>query len=444
MRKPLGKSIAVVLLLAACGKSGPEEVRSKLSRVEDPPVTQEQLYALTAANRAFAAEMYTLAAAQESGNLFMSPHSVTTALALLYAGAGGETAAQIADALNFVMPPTELHAAMNKLDLELAKREAEAPEGAIPFRLRAANAVFVQKGKPFEATYLDLLALNYGAGVFVHDFESDPEGGREEINGWVAERTNDKIPELLPAQSITALTRLVLTNALYFSAAWNTPFDKEQTADGVFHAPGGDRTVPMMHGASDREGASDGYGQGPRFRVGELTYDGENVAMDIIIPELLPEETTGDPLALLEAALTPDKLEEIIGSIAPQPLAVTMPKFEFRAKLTVASSNDPDAPEGILADLGMIDAFIKDLADLSPMSAEQDGLYVKKALHEGYVAVDEDGTEAAAATAVIVGDDSAPPEPIEFVVDRPFLVVIRDLPTGEILFIGRVVDPSVH
>jgi serpin B len=263
--------------------------------------------------------------------------------------------------------------------------------------------------------FLDTLALNYGAGIHVLDFASAPEPSRETINAWVEEQTNDKIQDLLPEGSITDLTRLVLTNAIYFSAAWAEPFETSATADRVFHTPTGDANVPTL--AQNEEMR---YGEGDGYRAAELAYDGGQLGMVVVVP---------DNMAAFEANLTGATFTAINASLQTHLVDLKLPKFRF------------DAPLGLketLQNLGMTQAFT-DAADLSGIDGET-GLYVGDVLHKGFVAIDEHGTEAAAATAVIINTDSVP-QPATLTVDRPFVFYIRDIPTGAILFVGRVVDP---
>jgi serpin B len=410
---------------AACDGSGtvaPPEIRSELPRDRNPSIAEDDFAAQMAASSTFAADLYRQVAT-EPGNLFMSPHSISTALAMTYAGAAGNTAAEMAATLHFDLPPAELHKAFNKLDLELESREADATGDTIPFRLRTANALFGQHGLPFQAPFLDTLAVHYDAGVHVQDFRTDPEGARETINGWVEDQTNDRIQDLLAPGTITEYTRLVLANAIYFSAAWADPFDDADTADAAFQTPAGPVTVATLHGR--KLGT---WGEGPRFRAAELPYDGGKLSMVIIVPDFLPAEV-GDPLALLEADLTGAKLAEIDASLREAEVELALPKFRFEAPLSLRRT---------LQDLGMVDAF--DAADFSGIDGTRN-LAISDVIHKGFVAIDERGTEAAAATAVIIGDTSVP-EQRQLIVDRPFLFLIRDRPTGAILFVGRVVDPS--
>jgi serpin B len=419
------KIILAVLVLGGCrGSAEPPEVRSNLPRNLAPDVSAGVLAQLVADNAAFAADLYRQARTA-GGNLFMSPYSVSSTLAMTFAGAAGDTGIQIAAALHFQLPPADLHPAMNALSLELASREADAPGGTIPFKLRSASSLWGQADYTFQAPFLDTLAVNYGAGVHVVDFAGEPEGSRELINGWVSDQTNGNIDDLLPDGSISGLTRLVLTNALYFKAAWDDPFEAGDTFDAPFTTPTGVANVPTMHQVSEVMG----YGDGPRFRAGELIYDGGDVSMVIVLPELLPNET-GDPLALLEGELTGAKLQEITGSLHSAALTIALPKFSFTAPLALSDA---------LQTLGMTDAF-SDRADFSPINGLLD-LKITAAVHQAFVAIDEEGTEAAAASAVVAGDDAPGPEPHTLIVDRPFLVMILDRPTGAILFLGRILDP---
>jgi len=412
-------SCSLSLLAAACGADdyqAPAEVRSALPRELNPAVAPAQLDEIVAGNTAFAADLYGRVRT-ESGNLFMSPYSISLALAMTYAGANGTTASQMADTLHFTLPPAELHAAWNALDLELASRAAAASSTERPFRLSIANSIWGQQGKAFEAPFLDTLAVNYGAGLHVLDFQANPEAARGTINAWVEQQTNDKIVDLLPAGSITDLTKLVLTNAIYFSAAWNEPFEAANTADRAFTLAGGSTIqVPTLS-----QNALNAYAAGADYAAAQLAYDGEQLGMLVIVP-------TGD-FGAFEASLDATKLAAITASLHEAQLDLQLPKFRFDAPLGLADT---------LQAMGMTDAFTG-AADFSGIDGTRD-LAISDVVHKGFVGIDEAGTEAAAATAVIIGDTSAP-EPATLHADRPFIFAIRDLPTGAILFVGRVVDP---
>lgn len=410
--------LAALLLASACttSTSEPKEIKSDLARNLTPDVSDAELAELVAGDTAFAADLYRHVSTT-SGNLFMSPHSITTALAMTYAGANGATATQMAAALHFTLPPARLHAALDQLDLALASRGQHASSGTIPFRLRTANSLWGQDGFALQAPFLDTLAVNYGAGVHVLDFRGDPDGSRETINTWVEDQTNHKITDLLPAGSIDESTKLVLTNAIYFSAAWNEPFSPAETADRPFHlATGNAVNVPTLHQVHELR-----YVAGDGFAAAEIPYDGEELAMVVVVP-------SGD-LATFEANLTGATLASIASGLRPYSVDLSLPKFKF------------DAPIGLrdtLQALGMVDAFTS-AADLSGIDGTHD-LSIADVLHKGFVAIDENGTEAAAATAVIIGDSSVP-DTATLAVDRPFVFFIRDVQTGAILFLGRVVDP---
>jgi serpin B len=411
------KRTALTLLLAsACSSSSTEPglIKSDLERNLSPNVAPADLETLVADNTAFAADLYRLAAGQ-AGNLFMSPHSISTALAMTYAGANGTTATQMADALNFTLPADKLHAGLNAIDLELASRAASASGDTIPFRLSTANSIWGQEDKEFQAPFLDTLAVNYGAGLRVLDFVREPEPARATINRWVEEQTNDRIKDLLPEGSINPGTRLVLTNAIYFTAAWAEPFETSNTADRPFETPTGIASVPTLF-----QSAALGYGAGDGFRAAELPYDGGQLSMVVVVP---------DDLAAFEASLTGDTFAQITSSITGHLVQLTLPKFKFDAPLDLKET---------LQELGMIDAFTA-AADFSGIDGTR-SLAITDVLHKGFIAIDEKGTEAAAATAVVTGETSVPPV-AELTVDRPFVFFIRDLPTGAILFVGRVVDP---
>lgn len=429
MRRLLQSAPILLSLLAllACEGSDSEGVqvsveiaRSARERVTAPDVAAENLNELVRANRAFAFDLYQ-ALRDEGGNLFCSPHSISLALAMTYAGARGETARQMADALHFTLPQDRLHPAFNQLDLELARRG----EGALGkteqgFQLNIVNALWGQTGYAFLPGFLDLLAENYGAGLFLLDFSAAPEPSRVTINDWVSERTENRVEELIPPGIINPLTRLVLTNAIYFNAAWQNPFDPRQTHDGPFNLlDGGQRTVPMMH-----QTASFGYAEGRGYRAVELPYDGRELSMVIVLPDAGRFES-------FDATLDAAQMDAIVDALTYTDVALTMPRFEIQADFSL---------ERVLTAMGMVDAFSA-AADLSGIDGTQE-LFIEEVLHQAYVSVDEAGTEAAAATAVVVQRKGAVLTPIEVTVDRPFVFAIRDIPSGALLFLGRVIDPG--
>ncbi|WP_436626001.1 serpin family protein [Sorangium sp. So ce136] len=392
-------------------------VSSDKQRISDPAVPAADLEELVGGNTDFALALYQRLAGMP-GNLFYSPYSMSSALAMTYAGARGATETEMAGALRFTLPQERVHPAFNALDLALARRGqgAEGKDGE-GFRLKVANALWGQVGSSFASSFLDVLAESYGAGLRVVDFAQAPDEARGIINGWVAERTEDRIKDILPEGAIQPATRLVLTNAVYFNAAWQFPFDEEDTAPGDFTLVDGTAvSVPMMNGSAQL-----GYGEVDGYEALELPYDGGDLSMVLVLPAEGRE---------LEAGLDRERLEGVIGSLGTRSVTMTLPKFKFESTLDLVPQ---------LVELGMPIAFTG-LADFSGIDG-QGGLFISDVLHKAFVSVDEAGTEAAAATAVVIGETSAP-EPATIRFDRPFLFFIRDIKTGAILFVGRVMDPS--
>jgi serpin B len=395
-----------------------EEVGSNLARLTTPAPPAD-LQSLVRGQNDFAFGLYrTLTAPGE--NLFLSPLSISTALSMTYAGAGGTTAAAFEALLGSGLAPAAHHRAMNHLDAALNARGqgATAADGGA-FRLQTTNQLFAQAGFPFETPFLDTLALEYGARVRLLDFLTEAEPSRKAINAWVESRTEQRIKELLAEGIITPDTVLVLVNAIYFNAAWKTAFAQSATSAQDFTRADGTKTsVPMMHGPelSARAAQVDG------LEVFELPYDGDELSMLVIVPP-------HGGLAALEGSLDAARIEALTAGLAQEHLDLRLPKFEIRTSAALRPK---------LTQLGLGVAFSGD-ADFSPMSTAA-GLSVSEVVHQAFVLVNEAGTEAAAATAVIVGRDSAPASR-PLVVDRPFVFAIRDHATGALVFVGRVVEP---
>lgn len=428
MKVRLSLVLAAVVLVSCTSESTPpqngppapgQEVASSLSRDTAPDTTTEELAQLSDDNAAFGWEFYR-EIVKDGENLFFSPHSISVALAMTWAGARGNTETEMANALHFTLGQGRLHPAFNALDLELATRaEASGANAPLPFRLNVTNALFGQAGFTFLDPFLDTLAINYGAGLRLMDFVNESEESRVAINAWVADKTEDRIEELIAQGIIDAATRLVLVNAIYFTASWAEPFDEANTTDDAFtlldHT---DITTPTMHG-----NAAMAYADGPNYEAAEVPYDGQQLAMLLIVPD-------EGQFAVVESALSASSVAQIRNELTEHQVDFALPKFSFRS---LVPAKKP------LMSLGMVDAF-SGAADLSGMNGTG-GLFIQDVVHQGFIAIDEKGTEAAAATAVIVGETSAPPA-ATLTVDRPFMFAIIDLPTGATLFMGRVVDPS--
>lgn len=400
-------------------------IQSKQVRQANPEAPLADLAELADDNTAFALDFYQQVRSQP-GNLFYSPYSLSLALAMTYAGAAGQTQAQMAKTLRFSLPAERLHPAFNQLDLLLASRGAQ-PSGGQPdqgFKLHIANSLWGQTGYTFLPAFLDTLAQNYGAGLHLADFVKAPEPSRLAINDWVSQQTADKIKDLIPQGAIDPLTRLVLANAIYFKASWETQFEPKLTQNASFHAlDGGQPSVQMM---SYSMAESLAYASGDGYQAVELPYLGGDVGMDVLVPD-------EGQFAGFEASLDIGRLSAILSGLKPQQVDLKLPKFTIESSFSLPQT---------LAQMGMVDAFKPEVADFSGMDGTH-SLYISDVLHKAVVAVDENGTEAAAATAVIASLASAPAgEIVQLTVDRPFIFVIRDLPTNSILFVGRVVNPA--
>jgi serpin B len=375
--------------------------------------------AIAKGNNAFAVELYGQLRKQ-GGNLFFSPASISTALGMAYAGARGATAEEMAGALDFALPAERLHPALGAF---LGKLNA-AHTG---YELHAADALWAQQDEAFLPDYLALTKTDYGAGFHPVDFKSAPEQVRATINAWVAQQTADKIKDLLQPGALDPTTRLVLTNAIYFKAAWATPFRIMLTEDKDFHLSA-TQTVkaPMM----TRVGGF-AYFNGGSFQALEIPYKAGELSMIVLLPNKV------DGLAALEAKLTAASMEEWLGKLDRAPeVVLSLPRFKTTQQFELT---------GALAALGMRKAFDQDTADFSAMTGKKD-LWISAAIHKAFVDVNEEGTEAAAATAVTMVAGAMmrrdEPPPILFNADHPFLFAIRENGSKAILFMGRVTDPT--
>lgn len=407
------------LHLGPAGRAPGEEIRSTRTRSLSPELPAGDLDALVDGNTRFALDLYA-AVNEGDANLFMSPHSISVALAMVHAGAHADTETEMAETLHFDLPQDRLHAAFNALQLELASRRGGPDDGEdTPFRLHVVNQLWGQNGHAFLPAFLDTLAVNYGAGMRLMDFETEPEVSRQQINDWVADQTEQRIRDLIPSGGIKPLTRLVLTNAIYFKAAWDSPFPKNAAWPSAFTKLDGSQvSVPMMAQTQTYP-----YYQGADVQAVELPYSGRQLSMVLLVPD-------AGAFAAFDDSLNADKLSGILSQLVAIRLHLSMPKFGFESKLSLKTA---------LGSLGMRIPFSAN-ADFSGIDGTTD-LQLADVFHKAFVAVDESGTEAAAATAVVVGTTSVMDPPRNLTVDRPFLFLIRDRETGAILFLGRVTDP---
>jgi serpin B len=359
----------------------------------------------------FAVDLYRAVVAEQGGNTIVGPYSATFALSMIYAGARGQTAAEMAHVLHAdVVDAAGWHEGINAYDLTLDARTAGSPT-----EWNAANKVWTRPGLPLRDEYLDVLTGAYGSPVAEADFGAEPEASRQLINGWINDETNDLIPELFPKGSFDATTQMVLVNAVAMDAPWEFPFDPSFTQPGSFTRRDGTViAAPMMHFDEYLPSLStDG------LQAVELAYGGGALSMVVIVPT---------DLAAFEAELTAESLADVISRIQDGGIHLTMPKWTAR---THVQMNDT------LSKLGMPTAFGGG-ADFSGM-VEGGGLVLGLAEHEAVIEVDEAGTRAAAATGGAMVASHGP----TVTLDRPFLYVIRDRGAGTILFIGRVTDPTL-
>ena len=378
---------------------------------------------------AFAADLYRQLAGEKSkqkGNLFFSPFSIEVALAMTSAGARGKTLDEMEKVLHL---PKEPHAGLGDLSHRLSWTGPYASRLIRPYELSIANAIWAQQGYPWTKDFLDLSSKHYGAGTVEVDFGKS-EAARKTINEWVEERTKDRIKELIGPDVIDGLTRMVLTNAIYFKSNWLYQFDKKNTKDAAFTRDDGTKAdVPLMH-----QTAKLNYGEmnvfvlreGEKAQVLELPYAGKELSMLVLLP-------TGRDGGVHRLArwLTDKTLENV--KLKETEVKVWLPRFKMESEFSLKDT---------LMEMGMKSAFTS--ADFTGMAAlpKSKELYLSHVLHKAFVDVNEEGTEAAAATAVVVKGKKEPPKPTEFRADRPFVFVIRDNATGAALFMGRYMGPT--
>jgi serpin B len=373
--------------------------------------------ALVEGNTAFALDIYQRLK-DTKGSIFFSPYSISTALAMTYAGARENTAAQMADVLHFASTQKELHPTFGKLETWLNGIQEKGD-----VQLNVANSLWPQKGYSFLKEYLTLTKKYYGVTITPLDYRQAVEEARKIINQWVEEKTKDKIKNLIKPGILNPLTRLVLVNAIYFKGNWASQFDQKRTKDDTFYLLSGKRVqVPMM-----AQKQAFRYAEKESLQVLELPYVGEDLSMVVLLPGKI------DGLPELETYLTPGRLMHWTAGLRKQKVQVFLPKFKMTSQFRLDQT---------LTAMGMRDAFDPGKANFAGMDGQRNWLYIGAVIHKAFVDVNEEGTEAAAATAVAMRIKMArPPSPM-FRADHPFIFLIRDNKTGSILFIGRVLDPS--
>lgn len=411
-------ALVLAVPIAGCGDEATDQRKPAIA------ATDEEVGALAAGEQQFAFDMYGRLAGDS--NLFFSPYSIAAALGMTAAGARGDTEYEMASVLHF---PTEessgapMFVARETVAASYARLRGEltADPETEGYELHIANRLWGQEGYPFLESYINFIGAHYEAPLSLADFERNAEAERVRINDWAEEETRGRIEDLIPPGGVDAATTLVLTNAVYFKGMWLQKFDRENTEDATFHGAHAEAEVPLMYQKAEFD-----YHETEEAQMLELPYVGEEISMVVV----LPRADSGIDLPVLESSLTAEMLDEWLGLMREQEVRVYLPRFEM--------TWGAEDIAGDLQALGMRDAFDAGAADFSGMT-DRDDLFVGPVFHKAFVAVDEEGTEAAAATAVVM-KRTAMPMQIVFRADHPFMFVIRHNETGAILFMGRVSD----
>lgn len=400
---------------------GADHAQSSLSRAVADPAAAAGASEVV---RAFTADLYRQLSSS-AGNLVCSPYSAVVALAMTSTGARGRTGTEMQRVLHSPDVPA-LNRGLGAVEAMLEQRSGtkrRADGSSARIELHVANSLWGQRGFAWRRTFLDALARSYGAGMRLVDYRNDPEAARSQINTWTNDQTAGKIDQLLPEGVLDTLTRLVLVNALYLKAPWERPFEKSRTEVLPFRrADGSTVAVPTMR--SDIPVAR--YARGDGWEAAELRYADNGLAMTVVLPDR-------GTLPAMERNLDAENLTRMLRSPAHVgAIDIQLPTWTFRSNIPL---------KDCLIALGMPSAFDARVADFSGMTTEA-ALFIEAVLQAAFIAVDEAGTEAAAATAFVISAVSARPTPIRLIVDRPFLFVIHDIATATPVFIGRVADPS--
>jgi len=404
------------------GTQGLSQPPATAPAAEGAPRELPDVTVVAQAANAFAFDLYARFRSQE-GNLFLSPASIHTALTMTYAGAAGQTAEQMAKVLHLDLPSDRLHSAAGQLGRQLNNPPAFRNRAA--YELVVDNALWVQEGYSLRESFTSLVRHSYDAGINLLDF-ADPVAAAKTINSHIEQVTQQRIKDLVsPSLIVPRMTKLVITNAIYFKSPWSQTFARNETADGDFHLLDGQTVqVPLMHQVTKTVG----YMETEDFQLVDLPYEGHMLSMTILLPRKV------DGLEALEAGLSAKQLDKWLSQQQPTDVDVTLPRFTFTSPFELKQP---------LTELGMGDAFSL-AADFGGMTDAPDGLFISEVLHKAFVAVDEQGTEAAAATAVMMqaGGMMREEPPVVFHADRPFVFLIRHRPSGAILFLGRLANPK--
>ena len=411
MTRRLTSLAAVSLLLSVGCRPDPREITT----------VSAELAPVVEGSNDFAWDAWQASRDHIEGNMFYSAFSQVAAMSMVYAGAEGDTENELATALS--VPTGGEESWHEQLGLLVADLSGEHHR---PYTLYSANQLWGQQDYPWEQPFLDLMDMQYQAPMEDVDFMTSPDSAREDINHWVADQTHDRIPELFAPGDIDSLARMVLANAIYFLADWDLPFEEDSTQDRDFElADGSTVTVAMMHQTEDHH-FSDLEG----LKILEMNYESDEVSMVIILPD------EADGLEDLEDQLSAELVDEWIDGMVDVEVSVQVPSFQMETEFPI---------EDVLIDLGVQSAWLEGTADFSGMlDQDVEKLWLARVVHKAFVRMDEEGTEAAAATGAVMNGEGSdePDEPATFHADHPFIFMIRDRLTGTILFQGRMSDPS--
>ena len=400
---------AVALLFSGC-----IEAVAPVAEADDSQATEAGVAELVSGNNQFAFDLYHKLNESTSGNIFFSPWSISSALGMTYEGARSTTAEEMKNTLHF--PENDLTRRSSFASLYNTLNKGEKP-----YALHTANALWAEQDFKFLDSFFETTRKYYLSEIRNMDFRNNADASRKEINSWVEQQTHNKIKDLIPSGFITPLTRLVLTNAIYFKGNWLTQFDEKNTTEADFLA-NDMQTVKVQMMSLTGEKAEFPYAETDELQLLELPYSGEEISMLLILPK--------ESMDLVENSLNVDKLKELNAMLSKQRVDVFIPKFKFETKYFIAKD---------LAEMGMPTAFSL-AADFSGMTGQKD-LAIDQVIHQAFVEVNEEGTEAAAATAVIMRELAVPDYKV-FRADHPFIFIIKENSTDQILFMGKVANPA--
>lgn len=420
-KKIITLALILSVVLSGCIQETPQPIADDSPKIplNESIVANDALvisFNFVNANNQFALDFYSNLKNDEEGNIFFSPYSISTALAMTYEGARGQTSEEIQSVFYF----TDNDITRRK-SFALVHNKLNSPN--VEYKLQTANALWAQRDYPFLDEYIETIESFYAGKVTNLDFKSKTEQSRQTINSWVENKTNDKIKDLFPEGSLNDYTRLVITNAIYFKGTWVKQFNETETKQDDFRiSPKKVVQVPMMKLTG--KDAKFNYSETGKLQILEMLYEGEDLSMIVLLPK-------NDDLKALEDSFTLEKLGQWKSEQIKQRVDVYLPKFTFDSKYFLNKD---------LKEMGMPSAFTP-AADFSGMDGTKN-LSIQSVIHQAFIDVNEEGTEATASTGVVFGVTSMPPPVPVFRADHPFIFMIQERGTGNILFLGRVVNPS--